>query len=46
MGDPRSFAGDPEGWKKLLEQKKAKQLPNPPIDMPDWLVDTRTCAPE
>ena len=42
MGDPRSFAADPEGWKKLLVEKKAKQLPNPPIDMPDWLVDTRS----
>ena len=42
MGDPRSFAADPEGWKKLLASKNAKQLPNPPIDMPDWLVDTRS----
>jgi hypothetical protein len=42
MGDPRSFPADPEGWKTLLAEKKAKQLPNPPIDMPDWLVDTRS----
>jgi quercetin dioxygenase-like cupin family protein len=42
MGDPRSFAADPEGWKKLLAEKKARQLPNPPIDMPDWIVDTRS----
>lgn len=42
MGDPRSFPADPEGWKKLLASKNAKQLPNPPIDMPDWIKDTRS----
>ena len=26
---------------KLLAEKGAKRLPNPPIDMPDWLEDTR-----
>lgn len=42
MGDPRSFAADPAGWQQLLEQKGAKQLPNPAIDMPGWLEDTRS----
>ncbi|MBM3671052.1 MAG: hypothetical protein FJW86_02520 [Actinobacteria bacterium] len=42
MGDPRSFAADPEGWERLLAEKGVEQLPNPPIDMPDWLEDTRT----
>lgn len=42
MGDPRSWAADPDGWKALLASKNAKQLPNPPIDMPDWIQDTRT----
>ena len=42
MGDPRSFAADPEGFKKLLADKGAKQAPNPPIDMPTWLKDTRS----
>jgi len=41
MGDPRSFPGDTEGFDKLLAEKGAKRLPNPPIDMPDWIEDTR-----
>jgi hypothetical protein len=42
MGDPRSFAADPEGWERLLAERGVQQLPNPPIDLPDWLEDTRT----
>jgi hypothetical protein len=42
MGDPRSFAADPEGWEQLLAELGVQQLPNPKIDLPDWLVDTRT----
>jgi hypothetical protein len=42
MGDPRSFEADPEGWQQLLAEKNVQQLPNPPIALPDWLVDTRT----
>jgi hypothetical protein len=42
MGDPRSFPADLEGFDKLLAERGAKQLPNPPIDMPEWLEDTRT----
>ena len=42
MGDPRSWAADPEGFEKLLAEKGAKKLPNPKIDLPDWLEDTRT----
>ncbi|MEX0666172.1 MAG: hypothetical protein WD598_15580 [Acidimicrobiia bacterium] len=42
MGDPRSFAADPEGWERLLTERGVQQLPNPPIDLPDWLEDTRT----
>ncbi len=42
MGDPRSFAADPEGWERLCKERGVEQLPNPPIDMPDWLEDTRT----
>ena len=41
MGDPRSWPADPEGFEKLLAQKGAKRLPNPPIELPDWLEDTR-----
>jgi hypothetical protein len=46
MGDPRSFPADPEGWKKLLAEKNALQLPNPPIDMPSWIKDTRSEPPK
>jgi len=42
MGDPRSFPADPEGFEALLESKGASKLPNPPIDMPDWIQDTRS----
>jgi hypothetical protein len=42
MGDPRSWPADPEGWQRLLAEKNARQLPNPPIDLPSWIEDTRT----
>ena len=42
MGDPRSWPADPEGFEKLLSQKGARKLPNPPIELPDWLEDTRS----
>jgi hypothetical protein len=42
MGDPRSFPADPEGFAAFLATRGAEQMPNPPIDMPDWIEDTRT----
>ena len=42
MGDPRSWPDDPEGFEKLLAERGVEQLPNPPIDLPDWLEDTRS----
>jgi hypothetical protein len=42
MGDPRSWAADPEAFKTLLKERGAVQLPNPPIELPDWLEDTRS----
>jgi hypothetical protein len=42
MGDPRSFPADPEGYKRLLAERGVEQLPNPPIDMPQWIKDTRS----
>jgi hypothetical protein len=42
MGDPRSFPADPEGYKKMLAERGIEQLPNPPIDMPQWIKDTRS----
>jgi hypothetical protein len=41
MGDPRSFPADPAGYESLLAAREIEQLPNPPIDMPAWLQDTR-----
>lgn len=41
MGDPRAWPADTEGFEKLLAEHGAKRLPNPPIDLPDWLEDTR-----
>jgi hypothetical protein len=41
MGDPRSWPADPEGFEQLLTAKGAKRLPNPPIELPAWLEDTR-----
>ena len=42
MGDPRSFPADLDGYEQFLAARGVEQLPNPPIDMPDWLEDTRT----
>ena len=41
MGDPRSFPANREDYEKLLADKGIVPLPNPPIDMPTWLKDTR-----
>jgi hypothetical protein len=42
MGDPRSFPEDLDAYAEFLRDRSVVQLPNPPIDMPDWLPDTRT----
>ena len=42
LGDPRSWAADPEGFERLLAERGAKKLPNPSIDLPDWLEDSRS----
>ena len=42
MGDPRSFSADPQGYERFLAERNVQQLPNPPIDMPGWLQDTRS----
>jgi hypothetical protein len=41
MGDPRSFPADPDGYTALLDERGVEQLPNPAIDLPGWLEDTR-----
>jgi hypothetical protein len=42
MGDPRSFPADLEGYHQMLAERGVRQPQNPPIDMPEWLEDTRT----
>jgi hypothetical protein len=42
MGDPRSFPADVGEFEATLEERGVEQLPNPPIDLPAWLEDTRT----
>jgi hypothetical protein len=41
MGDPRSFPVREQEYADLLESRGVVQLPNPPVDMPDWIEDTR-----
>lgn len=41
MGDPRSFPADEEAYERFLAERNVQPLPNPPIDMPDWIQDTR-----
>jgi hypothetical protein len=42
MGDPRSFPADQDRWQTLLAERDVELLPNPPIDLPDWLPDRRS----
>jgi hypothetical protein len=41
MGDPRWFRAHQDQWERLLEESGMERLPNPPIDLPDWLADAR-----
>ena len=41
MGDPRSFPARELEWEALLTSHGAERMPNPPIDLPDWLEDAR-----
>jgi hypothetical protein len=42
MGDPRSWEADREGFHTLLAERGVTPLPNPPVDLPDWLEDKRS----
>ncbi|MEY2431332.1 MAG: hypothetical protein QOC92_1057 [Acidimicrobiaceae bacterium] len=42
MGDPRSFPGDLDAYERFLAERGVVQLPNPPIELPNGLEDTRT----
>ena len=41
MGDPRSWSDDPDSYKKALKDAGARQLPDPPLEFPEWLSDLR-----
>jgi hypothetical protein len=41
MGDPRSFPADEEGYAQFLADRNVEQLPNPPIDLPEFVEDAR-----
>jgi hypothetical protein len=41
MGDPRSFPADEAGYAQFLAARNVAQLPNPPIDLPDYVEDAR-----
>ena len=42
MGDPRSWEADREEFHALLAERGVTQLPNPPVQLPEWLADTRS----
>ena len=39
--NPTAWYADPEGYRKLLEQKGVVKLPSPPLDLPEWVKDSR-----
>jgi hypothetical protein len=41
FGDPTVWYADPEGYAALLAEKGVTKLPNPPLDMPQWIKDSR-----
>ena len=41
MGDPRSWSDDPGAFDEELAAQGATALPDPPIELPEWLVDLR-----
>ena len=42
MGDGRSWSADPDEFERVCAERGVTPLPNPPIDLPDWLEDRRS----
>ena len=42
MGDPRSWGDDPQAFADALAGVGARPLPDPDIELPEWLADLRT----
>jgi len=40
-GDGGSWEADPEGFAALMAERGITPLPNPPIALPEWMVDSR-----
>ncbi len=41
-GEGHSWEADPEGFAELLAVRRVTPLPNPPIQLPDWMEDRRS----
>ena len=41
MGDPRGWGDDPQAFERVLSERGAEALPDPPISLPPWLHDLR-----
>ena len=41
MGDPRGWGDDPDSFARVLAERGAQALPDPPITLPGWLSDLR-----
>jgi hypothetical protein len=41
MGDPRTWGIDPAAYRDTLDRLGAKPLPDPEMELPEWLVDLR-----
>jgi hypothetical protein len=41
MGDPRGWGDDPESFQRVLVERGAQALPDPPITLPPWIQDLR-----
>lgn len=42
IGDPRSWGDDPDAVERLRAERGVTPLPDPAIDLPDWLADERS----
>jgi hypothetical protein len=41
VGDPRSWGDDLDAYERVCAERGVTPLPDPPIDLPDWLEDER-----
>ena len=42
VGDPRSWGDDAAAYERVCSELGVTPLPDPPIDLPDWLSDERS----